>query len=319
MKICYHASHEQFPPSQLLDLTQQAEAAGFDGAMSSDHFKPWSRSQGHSGFSWSWMGAALARTRFPIGMIVAPGYRYHPAVVAQAAATLEEMFPGRFWLALGSGERLNEDVCGQYWPSKPQRNERLREAADVIRRLLNGERVDHAGTFTAMDAEIFSRPAQPPPLLGAAVSLATAQFVAPFTDGLLTVGSPGTDIDSLLKGYRHAAGAQPVHVQIAVNWAPTRDGALRGAFDHWRFLALGGDVNWELRSPEDFEAATRHVRPPDLERSIFIFSDPNELINELDRYEALGVAAVYVHQVDLNQKAFIEMMQRHVLPRIRAG
>ena len=120
----------------MLKYTIAAERAGFDCAMSSDHFKPWSRSQGHSGYSWSWLGAALARTEFPIGVICAAGYRYHPAVVAQAAATLTEMFPERFWFALGSGERVNEDVTGMPWPSKPERNEKMVECAGIIRSLL---------------------------------------------------------------------------------------------------------------------------------------------------------------------------------------
>lgn len=315
MDICYHASHEQFPPSQLLELTQLAQDAGFHGAMSSDHFKPWSRRQGHSGFSWSWLGAALARTSFPIGLIAAPGYRYHPVVVAQGAATLAEMFPDRFWLALGSGERLNEDVTGLHWPTKPQRNERLREAAGVIRRLLNGERVDHSGTFTALDAELFSRPARPPALLGAAVSTGTAAFIAPFSDGLLTVGAPTTDVRALIDSFQKAAQAtKPIHLQIAVNWGATAERALQGAYDHWRFLALGGDANWELRSPDDFDAATQHVHRDDMHRSVFVFTQPEQLIDRLREYEALDIAAVYVHQVDLNQRSFIEMMGRDVLP-----
>src|SRR3989337_3533017 len=125
MRIGFHASHEQFAPSDMLKYTIAAERAGFDCAMSSDHFKPWSRSQGHSGYSWSWLGAALARTKFPIGVIAAAGYRYHPATVAQAAATLTEMFPDRFWFALGSGERINEDIMGLPWPSKPERNDKM--------------------------------------------------------------------------------------------------------------------------------------------------------------------------------------------------
>ena len=316
MKICYHVSHEQFLPSRLLELTERAQAAGFHGAMSSDHFKPWSRSQGHSGFSWSWIGAALARTRFPIGLIAAPGYRYHPVVVAQAAATLAEMFPDRFWLALGSGERLNEDVTGAFWPTKSQRNERLRESADVIRRLLRGERLSHEGSFTAVDAELFSRPGRSPALLGAAVSAASAQFVGTFSDGLLTVGSPGIDVAAVIAAFRASGGdGKPLHVQIAVNWGATHAAALQGAYEHWRFLALGGDANWELRSPEDFEAATRHVRPEDMHRSVFVFAEARALVDELRRYEKLGVDNLYLHQVDLNQEAFIDMVGREVLPQ----
>ena len=121
-RIGFHASHEQFPPSELLALARAAERAGFDCGMSSDHFRPWGAAQGHSGFAWSWLGAAMASTRMPFGVISAPGYRYHPAILAQGAATLAEMFPGRFWLALGSGQRLNEDITGLAWPEKAERN-----------------------------------------------------------------------------------------------------------------------------------------------------------------------------------------------------
>src|SRR3954468_11273673 len=126
-RIGFHASHEQFTPSDFLRLVQQAEAAGFNCAMSSDHFRPWGPAQGQSGFAWSRLVAGLQPTKFPFGIISAPGYRYLPAILAQAAATLCEMFPQRLWLALGSGERLNEDLTGLPWPEKAERNERLCE------------------------------------------------------------------------------------------------------------------------------------------------------------------------------------------------
>ena len=176
-RIGYHASHEQFAPSELLRLVGLAERAGFDCAMSSDHFRPWGTAQGQSGFAWSWLGAALQATRLPFGVISAPGYRYHPAILAQAAATLAEMFPGRLWLALGSGQRLNEDLTGVAWPDKPERNARLRECADVVRALLAGETVTHRGRVTVVEAKLYSRPERPPPLLGAAVTEATAEQV----------------------------------------------------------------------------------------------------------------------------------------------
>ena len=131
VRIGFHASHEQFAPSDLLRLVQMAEAAGFDCAMSSDHFKPWGPAQGHSGFAWSWLGSALQATSVPFGVISALGYRYHPAIIAQAAATLCEMYPGRLWWALGSGQRLNEDITGLPWPEKAERNARLEECAEI--------------------------------------------------------------------------------------------------------------------------------------------------------------------------------------------
>src|SRR5688572_9224907 len=132
VQIGYHASHEQFPPSQLLALVRRAEQAGFGCAKSSDHFNPWSERQGESGFAWSWLGAAMEATRLPFGIVSAAGYRYHPAVIAQAAATLEEMYPDRLWLALGSGEAINEAMTGLPWPDKADRNATLRECAEVI-------------------------------------------------------------------------------------------------------------------------------------------------------------------------------------------
>jgi G6PDH family F420-dependent oxidoreductase len=169
VKIGFHASHEQHPPSRLLQQVQHAERAGFQAAMCSDHFHPWITSEGESGFAWSWLGAAMQATGLSFGTVCAPGQRYHPAIVAQAAATLAEMFPGRFWLAVGSGEALNESITGAPWPPKPARNELLKEAADVIRALWRGETVNHEGRFFKVrEARLYTRPATPPQLVGAA-------------------------------------------------------------------------------------------------------------------------------------------------------
>src|SRR5438874_6590757 len=132
--IGYQASHEQFKPSQLLEWAILAEKAGFKAINSSDHFHPWSERQGQSGYAFAWLGAAMQATSLPFGVVCSPGQRNHPAIVAQAAATLNEMFPGRFWVALGSGEAINERITGEKWPAKPERNARLLECAQIIRR-----------------------------------------------------------------------------------------------------------------------------------------------------------------------------------------
>src|SRR3990170_2178675 len=133
--IGYQASHEQFKPSELVRLAALAEKAGFTSINSSDHFHPWSVRQGQSGFAFAWLGAAMQQTHVPYGIVCAPGQRYHPAIIAQATATIAEMFPERFWIALGSGEALNERITGDKWPIKQERNERLLECADIMRRL----------------------------------------------------------------------------------------------------------------------------------------------------------------------------------------
>ena len=193
-RIGFHASHEQISPRQLLLDVQQAERVGFDMAMCSDHYKPWSERQGHSGYTWSWLGAALATTGLEFGCVCAPGQRYHPAVVAQKIGTLAQMFPGRFWTALASGEAMNESITGERWPSKEERVARLEECVDVIRRLLAGEVVNHTGLVTVDRAKVWDRPEEAPPLLVPAVSAASAARAAAWADGLITVNQ---DLETL--------------------------------------------------------------------------------------------------------------------------
>lgn len=243
-KIGYHASHEQFAPSALLRYVQLAEQAGFDAAKSSDHFHPWSERQAQSGFAWSWLGAAMQATALPFGIISAPGYRYHPAVLAQAAATIAEMFPGRFgWLALGSGEHLNESITGMPWPDKAERNARLKECVDVTRALFAGETVTHRGRIEVVEAKLWSRPATPVPIYGAAVSEATARFVGSWADGLLTTGGKPEEVRKRIEAFRDGGGeGKPIVVQTALCWAPTEEEAVAEAMDQWTWSVVAGDA-----------------------------------------------------------------------------
>jgi probable non-F420 flavinoid oxidoreductase len=317
VRIGYHASHEQFAPSELLRLVKRAEAAGFQAAMSSDHFRPWSSAQGHSGFAWAWLGAALEATALPMGIISAPGYRYHPAILAQAAATLAEMYPHRIWLALGSGQRLNEDLTGLAWPEKQERNARLGECADVIRRLLAGDTVTHRGRIQIVDGRLYSLPRQPPLLLGAAVTPETARDVGRWADGLLTVSAEPEMVRKVVDAFRAGGGAgKPLIMQVGLNWAPTDEAALDGAFEQWRSNVLGGEINWELRSPRDFETATRFVRPEDMRQSLLISSSLDQHIAWLSRYAEMGFQELQLHQVGRNQEAFIEAFGANVLPAL---
>jgi probable non-F420 flavinoid oxidoreductase len=204
--IGFHASHEQIDPRSLLDAVQAAEAAGFQAAMCSDHFSPWSTRQGESGFAWSWLGAALQATSLSFGVVNAPGQRYHPAIIAQAAATLSQMFPGRFWVALGSGEAMNEHITGDRWPVKSLRNARLRECVDVMRALFAGETVSHSGLVQVDRARLWTRPATPPPLIGAAVSEATAAWVGDWADGLVTINQPKDKLERMVAAFREKGG-----------------------------------------------------------------------------------------------------------------
>lgn len=202
MLIGYHASHEQFSPSQLLDYVQAAERAGFQAIMTSNHLAPWSSRQGNSGNNWAWLGVAMAKTRLPFGSLAIPGgWRYHPVVLAHLVATLSEMFPERLrWIALGSGEALNENAVGCGWPNKAERNERLEAGYEIIRALLAGETVtsDHPHLKTEQ-VKLWSLPNKPPLLLGAALTEQTATWLGKWADGLVTVRKPANELKQIVE------------------------------------------------------------------------------------------------------------------------
>jgi probable non-F420 flavinoid oxidoreductase len=314
VQIGYHASHEQFPPSRLLALVKRAEAAGFHAAKSSDHFHPWSERQAQSGFAWSWLGAAMEATAFPMGIISAPGYRYHPAVLAQAAATIGEMYEGRLWLALGSGEALNEAITGEYWPDKDERNARLFECVEVTRRLFAGETVTHRGRVTVVEAKLYSRPKTPVPLFGAAISKETAELVGQWADGILLAGHRPSSVRPAIESFQRGGGdGKPVHVQMAVSWAPTQEEAEANAVDQWASAAIGGEVAWDLRRPADFDSASRWVTSETMAESVLMTDSIARIADAIDRLGALGVAAVHLHMVGRNQEAFIDELARYGL------
>src|ERR687895_2271549 len=230
-----HASHEQIAPSALVTAMREAEAAGFRRAWSSDHFSPWSSRQGESGFAWAWLGAAMQATSMPYGIVNAPGQRYHPAIVAQAAATLCELFPGRLSVALGTGEYSNEHITGGPWPDKKVRNARLRECVDVMRALFAGEVVDHDGLVRVDRAKLWTLPAEPPPLLATAVSVETAGWAGEWADGLITIAQPHDHLRAMIDAFRAGGGeGKPIRLQVHLSWAPTDDEALAIAHEQWR-------------------------------------------------------------------------------------
>jgi probable non-F420 flavinoid oxidoreductase len=313
--IGYHCSHEQFRPSELLGYVRRAEAAGFQAAMCSDHFYPWGERQGQSGFAWSWLGAALQASGLSFGVVNAPGQRYHPAIIAQAAATLAELFPGRFWVALGSGQNLNEHITGERWPAKPERNARLAEAAQVIRALWAGETVDHDGHFRLERAKLYTRPPTPPLIVGAAITTATAGWVAGWADALVTVVQPREQMRAVVEAFRAGGGAgKPMFLQAQTSYAPTDDEARAGALDQWRQSALASTVLGELREPAQFDEAARYVRAEDL--TVRMSSDLGRHLAWLQEDLALGFERIYLHNVNREQERFIAAFGEHVLPEL---
>jgi probable non-F420 flavinoid oxidoreductase len=312
----FHASHEQVHPSALLDAVQRAEAAGFTAAMCSDHLSPWSERQGHSAFAWSWLGAALATTSLPFGVVNAPGQRYHPAIVAQAIATLAAMFPGRFWAALGTGEASNEHVTGGGWPRKEVRNARLRECVDVIRALHRGETVSHDGLVTVDRARVWTLPDTPPALIAAAVSPETAGWAAEWADGLITVGHAHDALAAVLAAYRDAGGRGPAYLQVHLSHAATDEQALAIAHDQWRSNVFAPPVCWDLELTEHFDEVARQVTPQAMREAVLVSSDPARHVAWLQELAALGFDGLYLHHVGQEQTAWIDVFGEHVLPHL---
>lgn len=317
--VGWHASHEQIPPSELLRCVQLAEQAGFDAAMSSDHFSPWGERQGESGFAWSWLGAAMATTELPFGIVNAPGQRYHPAIIAQAAATLAEMFPGRFWMALGTGEASNEHITGDRWPSKDERNRRLAECVGVMRALFAGEEVSHDGLIRVDRARLHTLPEDPPALIGAAVSTATAETVGSWADGLITVNQPPDALRRVLDAFDAGGGTgKPRYLQVHVSWAATDDEAVAIAHDQWRTNVFASPVCWDLETIAHFDEIARTVRPDDMHDHVLISSDPAHLRDRLVELAELGFDGVWIHHVGQEQERFIETFGEHVVPALKA-
>jgi probable non-F420 flavinoid oxidoreductase len=286
--------------------------------MCSDHWAPFAESQGQSGFAWSWLGAAMHATKLPFGVVNAPGQRYHPAIIAQAAATLEVMFPGRFWVAVGSGQLINEHITGDRWPAKHERNERLRECADVMRRLWAGETVSHRGHVTVSEARLWTRPAKPPALVGAAVTPATASWVAGWADALITVAQDDKTLDEVVRAFRTNGGAnRPMYLQVHLAYGPTDAEARQAAFDQWRSNTMPSEVSTALPHPSQIAAASRHVKPQDMDAAVRISSDPARHVEWLRRDFERGFEAVYLHEVGTEQERFIEVFGREVLPRLQ--
>lgn len=319
MVLCaYHASHEQFTPSALVRYVRLAEQAGFTAVSSSEHLQPWSPRQGQSGFAWAWLGAAMQVTFLPFSVVCAPGQRYHPVVIAQAAATLAELFPGRFRLALGSGEALNERVLGEPWPPKPERHARLLECVDIVRALWAGETITHYGRILIEEGRLYTRPEVPLGIIGAAVTAETARWVGSWADGLLTVGGAPEAVRQTLDAFYEGGGAgKPVILQVALSYARHEAVARQGAYEQWRTNIFPSEVLAELWTPEQFEAIARYVRPEDLDASVRISADPQRHLAWLQQDLALGVSQITLHNVNREQEAFIDVFGARVLPALQ--
>ncbi|MCU1489486.1 MAG: Luciferase-like monooxygenase [Acidimicrobiaceae bacterium] len=320
--IGYAAMLEQFHPTEVVRLSAQAEQAGFEGVMAADHFQPWVPQQGHAAFVWNVLTALGEQTTGDMGPgVTCPSFRFHPAIVAQAAATLEAMYPGRSWLGLGSGEALNEHIVGGYWPEAPARLSRMWEAIEIIQKLFTGKDVKHSGdTFILETTRLWTLPAPPPPIYVATAGPITAKRCGKSVDGIITPGAAPEKVAGLLakfdEGAKEAgrdAATLPKILQLHLSWAPTDEEALMNAMTEWP----NGGMKFpkqDIRSPFDFEQMAKLVRPEDFEGRMLISSSPDLHQKEIQKFLDLGIDRVYLHNVGRNQQEWIEVFGREVLP-----
>lgn len=319
---------EQFEPAEAVALAALAEQHGFRGTMASDHFQPWVPQQGEASFVWSVLSALGERTSGDIGPgATTPSFRWHPAMVAQASATLETMYPGRHWLGLGSGDAISEHITGEYWPEAPERISRLFEAIDVIKKLFaasrSGRDIRHRGQyFTVETTRLWTMPEVAPPIFVATAGPVTARRAGKTVDGIITMGAPrerlATVLDRFDVGARES-GRQPDDLtkvlQLHVSWAPTDEEALANAIHEWPNGAMRV-AKGDIRSPFEFQQLSKTIRPVDFEGWVTISADPDVHRVAIQQCLDLGFDRIYLHNVGRNQREWIEVFGREVLPRL---
>jgi G6PDH family F420-dependent oxidoreductase len=323
--IGYAAMCEQFTPTDLVRYCKLAEENGFTATMVSDHFNPWVPSQGQSAFVWALLGAIGQATNLRFGTgVTPPGYRYHPAIVAQAAATLEAMFPGRFYLGLGAGEALNEHIIGGYWPEAPARLDRLMDSIEIIKKLFSGKTVKHKSEYFNLEsARLWTMPPKPPPIYVATSGPIMSERTGRTCDGIITVGAADEKISGLMarfeKGAREAGkdpAMMPRIIQLHVSWADTPEAAVEQAVREWPT----GGMNFpkqDIRTPEDFDAMRKLVRPENFVGRVFMSPDLDAHREHVQKAISLGFTEVYVHNVGRNQEEFIKAFGQKVIPALR--
>jgi coenzyme F420-dependent glucose-6-phosphate dehydrogenase len=319
MRIYYGAGHEQFTPRDLMRHAQLAARAGFDGICCSDHFQPWWE-PGESGHAWPWLGAVGAGVPdVQLGTAVTPAVRrYHPALVAQAFATLEQMFPGRVFLGYGSGESLNESPFGYDWPLGDEQLEMMDEALGMIRRLWAGETIA-SGTkhFPTKDAKLHTLPETPPTLYVSAFHEGAASVAAEYADGLWTLGDPEI-APKVIDTYRGAGGKPEIVLQALVSWAETDEQALEGA-RVWKGAQPPEYYVDDWHDPKAmYEHAEATIDDGQFKEKAVISADPQVHVEKLSQLKELGATAIAIMNCSgADPEGAIRRYGEHVLPRLR--
>ncbi len=317
MRIGYFLASEEFDPRAMVRQAQLAQDHGMSGLWISDHFHPWTGEQGQSPFVWTTLGAVVQATHLPIATAVTcPIMRIHPAIIAQAAATVGVLSEGRFTLGLGSGEALNEHILGDPWPSADVRLAMLEESVEVIRALFSGEVVDHDGTYYRVEhARLYTLPAEPVPVFISGFGPKAASLAGRIGDGFINT-KPDAD---LVAAFRDNGGrGKPMQAGLKVCWAPSAEEGLETAHRVWGTSALPGELSQVLPTPEHFEQAVTLVKPEMLEGSAPCGPDPQPYVETIRKYADAGFDELYIEQIGPRQEEFFEFFVKELEPALGA-
>jgi len=331
LTLGYKASAEQFAPRELVEIAVAAEAHGMESVAVSDHFQPWRHEGGHAPFSLSWMAAVGERTStIKIGTsVMTPTFRYNPAVVAQAFATMGVLYPGRIFLGVGTGEALNEIATGWKgdWPEFKERIGRLRESIELMRALWTGDRVSYDGEYyQTVDANIYDRPDVPVPIYVAAGGPQVARFAGRVGDGFICTSGKGMDLytEQLLPGVKEGAekaGKNPDAIdrmiEIKLSYDTDYDTALENT-RFWAPLALSKEQKHDITDPIEMEKAADALPIEQIASRFIVGSDPDEVVAEIKKYTDAGLNHLVFHAPGHDQRRFLELFEKDLAPRLRA-
>ena len=329
IRLGYKASAEQFGPNELIDFSITAEEQGFDSVFLSDHLQPWRHDGGHAPAALPWLGAVGARTqRLLLGTsVLTPTFRYHPAVIAQAFATLGVMYPERVILGVGSGESLNEVALGTVWPDGKERFARLKEAVTLIKKLWTEDRVTYEGTFYSTDkATIYDKPDQPVPLYIGASGPAATRLAGRVADGFITTSGKAPELysETLLPALAEGAGKVgrtlsdlDLLIEMKVSFDPDADRALADTAN-WAALALSPEQKSGVEDPIEMQRLADELPVEKAASRWIVSSDPDEHVEKIKRYLDLGFTHLVFHAPGEDQQRFLKLYGEQVLPRLRA-
>jgi coenzyme F420-dependent glucose-6-phosphate dehydrogenase len=327
LRIGYWAASEQYPPGRLLEFVERAEREGFKTTVTSDHFHPWFHTGAEAGFSWVWMAAAAERTRRMIlgTGVTAPLFRYHPALIAQAFATLGALYPGRIFLSMGTGEAMNETPLGFPWPKFKERAGRLEEAVRIIRGLWGGDFFTFEGEyFQTREAKLYTRSPQPIPLYLSASGPTAGRLAGRYADGVLTIPLGEEHFRTVLipaveTGAQEAGRkAEDLDwmIEMKVSYDPDEERALE-ACKIWGATLVPGILNQPIADPRELEERGKEIQEEAFRKGWLISPDPEDHIQQVEAYAKLGFRSIQIHSSSPDEEAFLRFYGREVLPYLR--